>query len=231
MVAAPRSKSDEGALAMQVAIFDLDHTLVRRDSFATFSRHLILRDWWRAGLALLLAPIVAALLLPPRTRVVAGSIVIWCGTVGVDERDLHRLMDLHVAAHLAPGLICQAAVEALLEHQREGVRVLVATGCVAALAERVCCHLGLGSVEIVGSSLRRYWGGWVAERHCFGPNKVAMLLERGVGQRWDWVYTDSAFDLPLLRSGDRRFLVNPTAQDRRTITAALAGEVVVVDWD
>jgi len=218
---------------VSIAIFDLDHTLVRGDSFAAFNLYLLVRSWWRFALALTLTPIVGVLLISSRTRVAAVSIFIWCGTVGLSEADLHRLMDEHVARRFASGSnrVCRQAVRALHEHQREGARVFVATGCVAALAERVCRHIGIEAVDVVGSSLRRYAGGWVAERHCFGPEKVAMLRERGATPRYSWVYTDSSVDLPLLEGGDRRFLVNPTARGRRRVLRSLGNDVEVVAWD
>lgn len=217
---------------MPIVVFDLDNTLVSGDSFTEFNRYLLLRSWWRTALALLLLPAALVLVLFPATRLAAISTFIWCGTVGMSELELFRSMDIHVAQRFEerPGLVCQEAVEALLAHQKNGARVLIATGCVAALAERVCRRIGIGGLEIVGSSLRPACGGWVADRHCFGPAKVKLLEKRGVPVPWDWTYTDSSFDLPLLEAAKNRILVNPTAIDRAKVTAVLSGDVEVVAW-
>jgi len=106
---------------------------------------------------------------------------------------------------------------------------LVATGSVAPLAERVCVHIGVIGVEIVGSTLQRWYGGWVADRHCFGRRKVSMLRAHGLDQ-WDVVYTDSAADLPLLTHGTRRYVVNPTPEDRKKIFDRLGPDLEVVEW-
>jgi len=218
---------------VSLAIFDLDNTLVRGDSFAAFNGYLLVRSWWRLALALALTPLVAMLLIPSRTRIAAISILIWCGTVGFSEADLHQSMDEHLSRRFRAGSdrVCRQAVRTLLDHQQQGVRVLVATGCVASLAERVCRHIGVEHVDVVGSSLRRFGGGWIAGRHCFGPEKVTMLRERGAEPRYCWVYTDSSVDLPLLQGGERRFLVNPTARSRRQVLRSLGSEVDIVAWD
>lgn len=215
----------------RTVVFDLDHTLIRCDSFAGFSQYMLWRQWWRLALALGISPLVAALWISRRTRLYAVSTLVWCGTVGMDEHDLFRRMDRYVAKRFEdPGvLVCQGALRELLRHQSEGARVLVATGSVAPLAERVCRHIGIRGVELVGSTLRRWCGGWVADKHCFGRRKVSMLREHGLDQ-WDVVYTDSAADLPLLKHGIRRYLVNPTPEDRKKILDRLGPDLEVVDW-
>jgi phosphatidylglycerophosphatase C len=215
-----------------IVVFDLDKTLVFGDSFSEFNRYLIGRSWWRTTLALLLVPVALVLLAFPTARLAGISIFVWCGTVGTTELDLFRLMDLHLAQRFEerPDLICRKAVESLLSHQESGARIVIATGCVAALAERVCRLIGVGGLEIVGSSLRRGYGGWVAERHCFGAAKVQLLEKRGVTAPWGWTYTDSIFDLPILEAAKNRVLVNPTPADRIKVTSALNGDVEVVRW-
>lgn len=213
-------------------VFDLDHTLIRYESFAWFNLYLLWR-WWRMALALLASPVVALLWISTRTRLLAVSTLVWFGTVGMDERELHQRMDGYVAKAFddprAGEWVCQGAIQALLQHQREGARIVVATGSVAQLAERVCVKMGIVGVEVVGSTLQRWHNGWIADRHCFGQSKVSMLRERGLEQ-WDVVYTDSATDLPLLTRGTHRYVVNPTAHNRKKILAHLGADLEVVEW-
>lgn len=213
-------------------MFDLDHTLIRFDSFAWFNHYLLWR-LWRLPLALLLSPVVALLWIAPRTRLYAVSALIWCGTVAMDEQDLYRWMDRYVAKVFddprASEWVCHGAIQEVLRHQREGARVVVATGSVAQLAERVCRKVGIVGVEVVGSTLQPWRRGWVANRHCYGKRKVSMLRERGLTQ-WDVVYTDSASDLPLLTHGLRRYVINPTAADRKKIRELLGTDLEVVEW-
>jgi phosphatidylglycerophosphatase C len=245
-----------------VVIFDLDHTLVRCDSFAAFTRSLLLRrtggEWWRTALVLVAAPVLLPLCVIPRTRRLAASFVVWAGSVGLDDAELEDLMRRHVRARFGkPGaLVCRTALEALHQHRARGDRVLVVTGADAELARLVCegigvpgadvVHSGSGTresgpgsrfpaassepgVEIVGSSLRRAYGGWVVGEHCHGPHKVRMLARMGIAGA-DCVYTDSARDLPLLRLGIRRVLVNATVRHRKQVASALGGTFEAVTW-
>lgn len=214
----------------RTVVFDLDHTLIRFDSFAWFSQYMLWR-WWRTLLGLLVSPVVAPLWISPRTRLYAVSILVWCGTVGRDEHELFERMDYFVEKvfEYSADYVCKGAVEELQRHQREGARVLVVTGSVVPLAARICRHIGIGDVEVVGSTLRRWWYGWVADRHCYGRRKVSMLRERGLEQ-WDFVYTDSAADLPLLTHGVHRYVVNPTPANRKKIFDRLGANLEVVEW-
>lgn len=217
---------------MSVVVFDLDHTIIRCDSFLGFNRELLLRRSWRTALTLVASPFLAALWIPRRTRLAVASTLVWLGTVGLEEDELHALMDTYVSTRfdLDPRLVCRTSVEVLQAHQRSGARVFIATGSEVALARRICARLGIGDVEIVGSTLRRWWGGWIAGEHCFGPRKVAMLIECGAGEHWDFVYSDSAADLPLLTRGARRVVVNPRPSQRTSLETQLGGALEVVEW-
>jgi phosphatidylglycerophosphatase C len=205
-----------------LVIFDLDHTLVHVDSFAGFCLGLILRSWWRVAATLPALPLLAALAVFSRTRRAALSAFVWVGTVGLDRRELEQLMDAYVARRFADGeLVCARAVEALLEHRGAGARVLIATGCESALAARVCRAIGAGELEVVGSALRPWCGGWIAKEHCHGARKLALLQAQLACERWDCVYTDSAADLPILQRGERRIVVNPRPAALQKIASAL----------
>jgi len=96
--------------AARTVVFDLDHTLIRCDSFAGFSQYMLWRQWWRLLLVLVISPLVAALWISRRTRLYAVSTLVWCGTVGMDEHDLFRRMDRYVAKRFEdPTLVCQGA--------------------------------------------------------------------------------------------------------------------------
>ena len=112
----------------------------------------------------------------------------------------------------------------------EGARLVIATGSVGPFAERVCARIGLAGVEVVGSELEPFLGGWVARRHCYGPEKVLMLRERGIGERWDVAYTDSATDLALLERASRRCLVNATSRAERRVQRQLGEAFESIAW-
>lgn len=217
----------------ELVLFDLDHTLVRCDSFAAFGRHLLVRQWYRAVVIGLASPLLIPLWMVRRTQRLAASAFVWVATVGHSDAEFEDVMLRHVQARYGEShaLVCRPAVQALQTHRANGDRTIVVTGAPTDLARRVCDAIGVtdADVEIVGSCLRRAWGGWIAGEHCHGSHKVRMLARIGV-VRADYVYTDSASDLPMLRLGAKRVMVNPEPRHLARAVAELEGTVDVVTW-
>ncbi len=215
-----------------VALFDFDHTLIRRDSFAALVRELLWRDWWRITAAAGLLPAVSPLLSLRRTRGVPVLTLVWLATLGFDRERLGRHIEAHVAELVRDPatLVHRDGLARIREHQQAGHRVVIATGALEDLARSICGALGLEDIEIVGSSLRPWGGGMTALEHCFGERKVTMLRARGFPPPWRFVYTDSASDLPLLRHAEEGFFVNPTWRALQRVRRALPSPPVVLRW-
>jgi phosphatidylglycerophosphatase C len=78
-------------------------------------------------------------------------------------------------------------------------------------------------IEVLGTSLKRRGGGWVADIHCRNQRKCQALAEAGHGARWTYAYTDSLDDLPLLRGAEKPVIVKGgKAGERRLFRAGLA---------
>jgi phosphatidylglycerophosphatase C len=219
------------ARVRSVAVFDLDDTLIRGDSFAGFVRSLVLHDAWRTALAVVLMPVLLVLRVAAPLRAFASAFL-WIGTVGLGHQAFRARLEGYAdaAARDRERLVVRTGLETLERHRRAGHRVVVATGSASDLAAAVCRRLGLGDVEIVGSTLRPWAGGLVADDHCHGVHKVRMLAARGVAPPWDFVYTDSDRDVPLLQGGLERFLVNPSERARRRVDRACGTACTVLDW-
>jgi phosphatidylglycerophosphatase C len=206
---------------MATVLFDLDHTLVRFDSSARFMRELLVASPVRLPAAVAAGPVLAALWASPRRRTQALSGVLWLATAA-RRGPLEPLMEAFVARHFDDTRhVCPPAVLALRRHVEAGDRVIVVTGSSELLAARICRAIGAPGVEVVGSTVKPWRGGWISDVHCVGRRKVARLASRGVTPPWDVVYTDSASDLPLLRDARRRVLVNASPADVARVTAAL----------
>src|SRR5689334_1933725 len=109
-------------LPRRVAVFDLDDTLVRGDSFALFTRHLLFRQRRRAAPALLSAPVLWPMLFLPPTRRVAIRVLLWIATAGLSDAEFTDLAKRFAAAHAA-GRIPEA-LDSLHRHLADGDRVL-----------------------------------------------------------------------------------------------------------
>jgi phosphatidylglycerophosphatase C len=116
---------------------------------------------------------------------------------------------------------------AMDRHLAAGDRVLVVTAAPVWLAERL---LGCRS-HVLGSTLVRRWGGWLIGHHCYAHEKCRTLEQNGYGTAWDYAYTDSYDDAPLLAAaGKHGFIVNARPGVVAKLTALGASRISHLRW-
>ena len=210
---------------MQLALFDLDHTLIPFDSGSVFTRFLAERG--------ALPDSFAAQYLDYCQQYAAGRL---------DMVEMHRFtvgaLAVHAPRRLAGWLqefealiapLIPAASHALVrEHQAAGHVCALVTATTRLVAEPFGRVLGLAEVLCTEPAYdaRGHCTGEVIGEPCFREHKrshvQAWLARRGLGwgdvQR-SWFYSDSANDLPLLLAVSDPVAVNPDA-----VLAARAAE-------
>lgn len=205
-----------------LAVFDLDGTLLDGDSTGLWLWGRVKRSPLRALAVLAVAPIAAPMVIIPRTRRLGASILLWIATVGLGERGLRescaRFADAFTRGQGAlawrPG-----GLATLKGHLDAGDRVVVVTAAPAILAQALIGPLG-HPIQVIGTSLKRRGGGWVADVHCRHQRKCQALAEAGHGARWGYAYTDSLDDLPLLRGAEKPVIVKGGAKAARRLFRA-----------
>ena len=202
-----------------VAVFDLDDTLCRGDSFVRLLRVLLLRGRCRAAVALVSAPVSVPLFRWPPTCRRALRALVWLATVGVPPERFEDLVREFAAGH-GRGRI-EVTMQRLREHRERGDRIVVVTACYDPLATAVCRELGLESVEVVAGELSRGRLAYRLVNGCFGEAKVRRLREAGIPLPVAFAYTDSASDLPLLTLAGTRVLIDPSPSTVARVRAAL----------
>ena len=206
---------------MQLALFDLDHTLIPFDSGSVFTRFLAEQG--------ALPPGFEATYLDYCHRYAAGTL---------DMVAMHRFTVGALSAH-APGQLAAwlddfaqriepmipAAAHALLDdHRRQGHRCLLVTATTRLVATPFAQALGFDVPgEVLATEPARdaqgHLTGEVVGVPCFREDKAthvaAWLQQRGLGwpqvQR-SWFYSDSANDLPLLEQVSDPVAVNADAR-------------------
>lgn len=215
-----------------VAVFDLDGTLLRGDSFSRFGRQLVFRGSFRTAATLLLAPLLAPFMLLPPTRRFAAAGFLWLATAGVSAEHFTTLAERFAEGHAGEdsGNRIAAALERLHAHLAAGDRVVIATACAEPLAVAICRELGLSGVEIVAAQVRPgRSGGMRPVRGCRGAQKVHRLRAVGIRTPVEYAYTDSAADIPLLLAARNRYLVAPTPGHHRIILDKVGDGCTVLD--
>lgn len=218
--------------APRIAIFDLDGTVTRSDTFVRF----LVGSLWRSPSRWLRTPLLAAAvaLFALRRRdnswlkafflrhIVGGRPR---SSVAVHAR---RHVDATLTRHVLGG--ARNEIDRL---KRAGARLVLATASPDIYVEELARGLGFDDVVCtrVGHDGAGLWTGRLDGPNCYGPEKKrrvdAYLAD--VGATWDDVafYSDHHTDLCLLEAARSGFAVNPTPQLARI--AAERG-LPVLDW-
>ncbi len=206
-------------------VFDMDGTLMYGDSGAQLIHHLIERNLWRRVLAVVIAPLGFALMAIASTRRVGVSMFFWVATVGTSESQFNASVVQFVATHAPQRIeIAISAVQAALD---SGADVTIATGAFQALAEQLVATLQLrGAPRVVGSTIRRFGGGFVARLQANGIFKLQRLAECGVEPPFACAWSDSRADLPLLCAARETHWVTSRAVAARAVRKRLPGVIV-----
>ncbi len=205
-------------MAIHVALFDMDRTLVRRDTASLYIRYRrdIGEASWREALQVgwWLLQYTAGVIDAERVaeqalRGYAGKSEAWM----VDScRDWFRR---YVLEH-----VTDAGRRAVADHRAEGHATAIVTGATRYAAEPLAAELGIEHVvctelEVDGG----LFTGRVVKPMCYGAGKIELARRRGekAGFSLDHAafYSDSITDLPLLERVPRPVVINPDARLRR----------------
>jgi phosphatidylglycerophosphatase C len=207
-MAAPIARQPLGSsIGGDVVVFDFDGTLVRRDSVVDFCLRYLARRPQRLLLLALVAPLAGIARL--RSLTAAASVLLWALTVGASSRAFVLALRRY-ASNVLTGLVYEELFHELARERAEGRRVVLATGALPTLVRSLLRARGLPCLPVVGSRLRRRYGGFVAATHCVGRVKPQELARRLQIHGWEAVYTDSWADRSLIRGARRVALVAPS---------------------
>jgi len=225
---ASAAPQDVATSSPRIVLFDFDGVLMHGDAFHLFVRECFARSLWRKGLALLSTP----LLLPslPFSRRWPAYVLVRIALLGLGEQRYRAAANVF-GANLArrPRQFCRDGLRQLRQHQAQGDRVIVVTGCEHTLVSSILHELGLSGLEILASQLCAGWVGMRLRRHNVGRRKLQSLTEHGVGA-WQVAYGDSVHDVPMLRPADQPVLVNGTPALCKKVEKALGRAVGRVEW-
>ena len=197
---------------MGVALFDMDRTLVRRETASLYvksRRDRGLGSWQdTARVAWWVAQYTMGVIDAP--DVASRALMVLAGTKESDlEGECEALFRKYILPHIS-----ERARVAVAHHKARGDHLAIVTGASPYVARPVADYFGIENVvasdlEVVSGALT----GRPVEPLCYGVGKVirANRLARKVGfaLREAVFYTDSYTDLPLLEAVAHPVVVNP----------------------
>ena len=213
-----------------IAIFDLDGTITRRDTYAAYLLGYLRRHpeaWWRL-------PSFALFLAQPGARAQSGALkaaALGAVFAGAERARIEAWNDIFVPWCRAR-LLRAGAVARIAMHREAGHRLLLATASLDLYVRRLARELGFDEVVCT----RAAWtaagriAGALDGGNLKGEAKLAAVrrvVPAGTAAPLVIAYSDHHADLPLLRWADRAVAVCPTA---RLAAAAAAEGFAVETW-
>ncbi|ALM51220.1 HAD family hydrolase [Halomonas huangheensis] len=202
--------------AFDLALFDLDDTLLQGDITRLWSEWLIERGWIGNGDAFRAA-------FAEHARAYAAGVLdmeehldlllspLEGRRVQEVNAEVDACLDERVMSRLYPG-----GLQRLEWHRQQGHRTLIISASTAQLVAPLARRLGADDVlstalETAGSGEDRYYTGRATGIRTFRDGKLTALdawLE-GRKPRQSWGYSDSHNDLPLLEAVDEAWAIHP----------------------
>ena len=217
-----------------VAVFDFDKTLIDGDVAYLFLNTAIKSSKVRRMAAGMLIPMLLPFLLIRPGRVVAVSVMLWIATFPLRGRTTRAVFAAFAPGVLSPPINARFyddGLKALAAHRRLGHRLLIISGSPQELVRQVAQPVLEHDIEIIGSRIVPFIGGLIYRSYCMGPGKIKIARQLGaLNGNWDYGYSDSAWDIPLLAHCRHRFLVNPDKKTIRRTKAALGARVTILNW-
>ena len=209
-------------------VFDLDKVLLGGDASTLFLHGRLRQARGRTLALLLVAPLLLTGAALPHTRPIAARVMTRLAVGGSPSTDVEDVAAAYRSAlQVKPEAAVADAIACVRRYQAAGERVVVATGCEETLARGFLAAIGLGDLDVVGST-----GSYRPPRvrRAMGEGKVAMLIERGYPPPWTAVYSDAPSDLPLFAGTDRPVLVNADDKDAERVARTLGRRPQTVTW-
>ena len=212
-------------MSAATVLFDFDGTLVRGDCAAALLRGRLNSHPLRRLAAGLSFPFLAPGFAWWRSAWLPASFYTWLATVGSTQETLAESREdfLRDCAARRDELLIAPAVRRLRAHLQAGDPVVIVTGAEKSLARDLWAALGQPEVPVVGSTVKPAFGGYIGVEHTIGPRKIAALAREGIHPPYAAVYSDSAWDLPILCETARPVLVLPDARSLARVNKRLRG--------
>ena len=209
-------------------VFDLDKVLLGGDASTLFLHGRLRQAPRRLLLLLLAAPLLVPGALIPQLRPLSARLMTRIAVGGRRESDVEAVASAYgEALSRKPEAAVSEAIACVRAHQRDGDVVVVATGCEEILARGFLAAVGLGELDVIGST-GSLWPPRV--RRAMGESKVAMLIDCGYPPPWAAAYSDSPSDLPLFAGTPRPVLVNADGRAAQQVARTLGRRPETRDW-
>ncbi|MCU0369023.1 MAG: haloacid dehalogenase-like hydrolase [Cyclobacteriaceae bacterium] len=189
----------------KLVLFDFDGTLTHKDTLFEFTRYAVGNARFIFGLMVLALPLVLQKL-KVVTAQQAKEIFLSHYFGNTSLEDFNALCN-SFCAEVLPSLIRHKAMDAILQHQKEGGRIIIIS---ASPANWIRPWASKYKIETIATELEiqnNRLTGKIAGANCNGEEKVNRLKAMVDITQYDTIiaYGDTAGDLPMLNLANKKF--------------------------
>lgn len=189
--------------------FDVDKTVVAKDSFLCLIRSTLEKEPWRVFLFIVFLPIFAVTYLFKLEKSLAKSVALWSCTVFKSQKKI-------VSQLVQNGLDqkkfwFKEVSDELSKVRAQGHQVVYVSASAEIWLRAIVNSCDLGSKIVIGTKLRYFAGGVILKsRNCYHGEKVKRI-ESKLGNNIVWAegFSDHPADIPFLKKCAKRHLINP----------------------
>lgn len=209
----------DGSQVNVAAIFDLDRTITKKDTFIPFLLIALRTRPYRIFHALLLPFTFLVFKLGLRDNGWLKQVFLRAIAGGATWLQVRTWSDRLLGKLVFEGLNTQA-LEQLHRHRQAGHQTILVSASYDFYVRQLADVLGFDGVICTGAAwtIDSRLLGTNSSGNCYGPVKLQRLLESFPVDRNHWrivAYSDHCSDLPLLEWADEAFVVNPGRKARQ----------------
>ncbi len=183
---------------MNLALFDFDGTITRKDSMLEFLKYAVGRKNYYLGL-LQLSPGLLAYLFGYISNDIAKQRLVSHFFKGWNQSELQEIGNKYALQEI-PKIVRKSAIEKIRWHQHQGDQVVVVTASIDLWLMRWCDEYKLALISTQLEAREGAITGCFASKNCFGPEKAVQIKKRYQLSDYDTIYAygDSRGDREML---------------------------------
>jgi phosphatidylglycerophosphatase C len=215
----------------EYAFFDVDGTVISKDSFRLILKEGLRLQPWRVLLLALFLPVFFVTVLLRLDKKYAKSCTLWSLTVFKSRKEAIQFLDKVVDSWIDK-IWFQEVNDEIAELRKQGYGICFVSASGQFWVRKMVAAKVSVPFVIIGSKLGFFAGGIIfRSKNCYEIEKLHRIHERlGHDLLWRHGYSDHPADIPMLDRCEKRHLISPTPHHLEQFEKRFTGHYQVRNW-